>query len=251
MKRPSLQKVIAGDKLDSIPAGTWNGFIDAANFVRNLTLSDTANLAPQVATGGAIVPIYNNSGSTRRRFEILGIDGLKITQSDNANWPQAPVLIGTTPTISSGHTRKFALLQEPIASGKIGLALIDGVSPCKLKIQDAGDDFADALDTDGTQLVTGSYGAAQILYKESGTGTGKWAYVRVGTGTMFALGKTNAAINKGASGQVNLYRGTKGSESATGDNLASVWNRFANVASGKWVICAYFLGGWDLIAAEC
>jgi hypothetical protein len=52
---------------------------------------------------------------------------------------------------------------------------------------------------------------------------------------------------------VNVYRGTtKGSESFTGgDVIANVYNRFANLASGKWVLCLRIQGGWELVAGEC
>ena len=62
------------------------------------------------------------------------------------------------------------------------------------------------------------------------------------------LGKTNAVIAKGSSGQVSRYEG--GSETDTGiDDTCK--NRFANVASGKWVAYVVIDSAYYLIAAEC
>ncbi len=65
------------------------------------------------------------------------------------------------------------------------------------------------------------------------------------------LGKTNASHAKSASGTVNLYAGTLGSETQVTSMTVTAYNRFAAVATGKWVHCSWVNGGWDLSAAEC
>lgn len=65
------------------------------------------------------------------------------------------------------------------------------------------------------------------------------------------LGKTNASHAKSASGTVNLYTGTLGSETQVTSMTVTAYNRFAAVASGKWVHCSWVNGGFDLSAAEC
>ncbi|MFN0055921.1 MAG: hypothetical protein ACKV0T_27570 [Planctomycetales bacterium] len=67
------------------------------------------------------------------------------------------------------------------------------------------------------------------------------------------VGKTDAAHNKGATGTVSIFAGPLGSETDTLANMTGVHNRFANVASGKWVRCAWNGQGsdWEIIAAEC
>lgn len=65
------------------------------------------------------------------------------------------------------------------------------------------------------------------------------------------LGKTNASHAKSASGTVNLYTGTLGSETQVTSMTVTAYNRFAAVSSGKWVHCSWVNGGWDLSAAEC
>ena len=65
------------------------------------------------------------------------------------------------------------------------------------------------------------------------------------------LGKTNASHAKGAAGDVSIWAGDPGSESDTGFDLEDVYNRFADVGSGKWVWCHHNGKGWYLTAAEC
>lgn len=65
------------------------------------------------------------------------------------------------------------------------------------------------------------------------------------------LGKTNASHAKGASGTINLYTGTLGSETQVTSVTVTAWNRYATVASGKWVECDWVNGGWSVTSAEC
>ena len=64
------------------------------------------------------------------------------------------------------------------------------------------------------------------------------------------IGKTDASHAKGASGTVSIWTGDPGSEVDSTRNVTA-YNRFADVASGKWVAVANNGFGWYLIAAEC
>ena len=254
MQRPAFQKVQSGSRLDSLSAETWNGFIDAALDFRKRQNGNAAALLAQDYNAG-IVRIRNDSGADRRRYEVLGIkNDLVILPSTDSNWTEAPCLKGAVPTAAS-YLRRFVVCQEPIANGDIGRALIAGVTPVKVKILNTADDFCDILDSDATQLVTSCWGAAQILWMDTsgGTGSSKWAYVMHGLpAAQILVGQTSSSLNSGASGTINVYRGTtKGSETFTSGDTITAWNRFANLASGKWVLAAWFQGGWELIAAQC
>lgn len=76
---------------------------------------------------------------------------------------------------------------------------------------------------------------------------------RIGRGTVtrLYLGKTDGAINKGASGTVSIWDGPEGEEEDTDRNMTGVYNRFANIGSGKWVIFAVFRGRKYIVAPEC
>lgn len=68
------------------------------------------------------------------------------------------------------------------------------------------------------------------------------------------LGKTTAAWAKGALATINVWEdGTPPNETqTTGQTLSGCINKFAAVASGKWVIVAKAANGsYYLIAAEC
>lgn len=65
------------------------------------------------------------------------------------------------------------------------------------------------------------------------------------------LVKTDAAHAKGATGTVSIYSGTKGSETDTGENIEGVYNRFADLATGKWALAFPVDSGWELWAGEC
>lgn len=67
------------------------------------------------------------------------------------------------------------------------------------------------------------------------------------------LGKTTAAWNKGTTATIDLYElGTPPNETTSSATLANCVNKFANVASGKWVIVAQASNGYHyLISAEC
>lgn len=68
------------------------------------------------------------------------------------------------------------------------------------------------------------------------------------------LGKTTAAWTKGTTATIDIWEsGTPPSETqTTGFSIANCVNKFADVASGKWVMLARAGNGWwYLIAAEC
>jgi len=67
------------------------------------------------------------------------------------------------------------------------------------------------------------------------------------------LGKTDASHSKGATGTISIYAGPLGSETDTTADMPDVYNRFANVGSGKWVRCEWNedANAWELTAAEC
>ena len=66
------------------------------------------------------------------------------------------------------------------------------------------------------------------------------------------IGKTDAAHNKGATGTISVYKGSPGSYTLT-DTTQNItaYNRFGNIASGKWVAVKRFVHGWEIISAEC
>lgn len=112
------------------------------------------------------------------RFGIVAIGEPVISPTDNYDHFASRIFHnGAVP--SSTDTGRFAVAQEPLGYGQIGLALVSGVTPVKVEVVDESHVFADVTAGDVTKLTSGTTGAAHILWKESGTGE-KWAVVRIG-----------------------------------------------------------------------
>lgn len=66
------------------------------------------------------------------------------------------------------------------------------------------------------------------------------------------LGKTTAAWNKGTLATIDLYESGSPLTEALSGELADCVNKFADIASGKWVMVARATNGsWYVISAEC
>ena len=79
-----------------------------------------------------------------------------------------------------------------------------------------------------------------------------WEILSTQSSTSLLLGKTVGAISKSTTGFADLYdtSSTKGAETVN-IGSAEVYNRFADVADGSWVIIVNFPNGLELISAEC
>ena len=174
----SFKKVQSGQAL-RIPAEAFNAFVDAARDYRGRQQTRETEGQPKLRQSG-IIRVKNGSGADRNWFEILGIDRSVFTPSDNLEtFQNEVVLVGVTPD-GEDHAGRFCVLLEPLAANAIGLAVISGVCPDRVHINEASDSFAEVQDNDVTQLKTGGSGSATILWKESGTSENKWAVVRLG-----------------------------------------------------------------------
>jgi hypothetical protein len=153
---------------------------------------------------------------------------------------------------------------EPILAGNLGLVAVDGVVQVKLNVTNATDKFASPAAA-SRELTTSSSGQASILWKEAGTGAGKWGLVRIGagaggggiklgkiTGTWTKAGTQTVFEHNGSGSQVSVPTGSSG---ATAPATFTGVNRFATVAASgsaaKWVACGLVGDAWHLIAAEC
>lgn len=113
----------------------------------------------------------------------------------------------------------------------------------------------------GKSFVSFSRGAAQRIAKvvrtvEAGDRSQPGvAFDHPMPSTSFALklGKTTASWTKGTLATIALYgTGTPPSETSSSATLSNCVNKFATVASGKWVMLGKASNGsWYLIAAEC
>ena len=180
MNGTELAKVQRGDPL-IIKASAFNAFIDAALAHRRGRLG-VGRMTTRDAGQSVVVPIKNNSGADRSRYDVLGIDGPLF---DPATYPdsykQQVALKGVTP-VAGTHEGNFAILLAPIADGSIGQAAIAGLTITKVNVPDAAAqamDFVDIKNAEAGYLLKSATGTARVVTIESGTGT-KWAVVSFG-----------------------------------------------------------------------
>lgn len=240
-------------KGDAVLHQEYNEFL---RLVRASKQAATKFGAQSIDEQGVTAWIKNTTASKVPAFGVLAIDA-PIIAPDTDSSSTATVgfrsriaFNGIAPSTSVPHYGKFAVLQEPCPAGFMVPAVIAGITHCKLNINDADDCAAEITNGQTSYLNSQQHGSARILWKESGTGTDKWATVLVGSWVGAMLGKTDAAIAKGASGTVSIWSGVEGSEADTGVNVTA-YNRFANVAITKWVLVVSIQGRLYLAAAEC
>jgi hypothetical protein len=190
----------------------------------------------------------NNTGSKIERWGVLAITGMDITpgssETATGQFEQLPVVTGGTP---SATTTAWCVAVEPIAAGRVGRVAVGGVVQCKVDVTSADDKFV-ACKASATELKTGATGEGLILYKEGGTGAGKWALVRLAGGGAGGIvrGTFTAPWSKGSTKTV-------ADAVTSGTTYANVKNYFAAVGGTGSKACAiaYAGGEWILIAAEC
>lgn len=181
------------------------------------------------------------------RWGVLAITGIANTPAATGTaadqFQQLPVVTGGTPSAS---TTAWGVAVEPIASGSIGRLAVGGVVQCKVEVSAADDRFV-ACKASATELKTGSTGEGLVLWKQSGTGAGKWALVRLAAASEgIRRGTFTAPWNKNSTKTVT-------DAVATSTTYANVQNYFASLAGSGTKNCAIANVGseWILIAAEC
>ena len=180
-----LKHVQPGEPVGPPSAAIHNAMVDAALDYRRRMGSQTSR--PAVAGSNySVVLVRNDSEADRDRFNVLGIDDVVITPTDNLDEFKSRVaLSGVKPTVAD-HVGKFVILLEPLKEGAIGRGLVSGVCPVQVDMTDAGHQWADVKDDDAGSLASSSSGIARILWADSGTGV-LWAVVRVGGSASSAL----------------------------------------------------------------
>lgn len=168
----------AGSKL-RVSARAWNRAQDAADIVLGARPGFEADgiQGPQAP----YTAVLCKSSVTVARWGILAINGVETAPTGPAGgqFASMPVLQGGTPTTG---TMAFGVAVEPIASGSIGRVAVAGVVQCKLDVVHADHKFAKAKATT-EELQTDHGGSALVIWKESGTGAGKWGLVRLAAGS--------------------------------------------------------------------
>jgi len=172
----NLRKVRSGDPM-RIPAETYNAFIDAANDTRRAGGTSTGRISGSPQSPN-VIRIRNDTGEARSRYDVVAIGDPIITASQNENhFAEVVAMKGTTPTIP-GDRGQWVILLEPLGAGKIGRALVAGVTACRVKMVDTDHTRCDVEDSSHT-LASSTYGRGEILWTAaSSDGVTDWAVVR-------------------------------------------------------------------------
>jgi len=179
----SFKKVQQGDQL-RIAHETWNTVMDMAQVFKAHQRSSTTGPIGLPDLPPGLIYVQNNTGSDLDRFSVVGLDVPIVLHSDDADkFLEVPAFSGVTPTVAS-HKNKFAVLTQPASMTSVAVGVAAGVVMVQLNVLDAGHTWADVDDTHTADLKTSASPAgAQILWKESGTGTGIWSIIRIGGGS--------------------------------------------------------------------
>lgn len=159
-----MNKVVR-DIPTAIRAETFNSLIDAARELQSNRHRIVTPASSQHRAADTVL-VRNESGRDVPRFGVLGIAAPIITPRANANeFANNVTLRGALPTIAD-HAGRFVVTLAPIAQGKIGPALIDGLGVGVVRIETEGDRFADVEDDNADTLVSGDSGGAELLWVE-------------------------------------------------------------------------------------
>lgn len=176
MPGDNLRKVVSGERLN-ISAEAWNAFVDAARAAKRLG-GQGGQAVPSTAGEAAVVVVVKNvSGGVMAANKPAAITACLITPTANANeFLRRPMFEVDAPASADDWV---VVPIGPLDVGAIGRAVVVGAVACYVDVSDAGHTRA-APSGSSANLVSGSDAGYPILWKESGTGTGKLAYVLLG-----------------------------------------------------------------------
>jgi hypothetical protein len=180
MAGDAFKKVQPGQRL-KITAEAFNAFVDAARAVREHKQFGTD--ASQFFRQSGIVKLRNASGADQGRFAVLGLtEPIILPAANETEFKRQVTFEGVVPA-RNDHKGKFAVLLEPVAAGKIGLAVVAGVVPVHLQVSPGQlYDCAEIIDGSTQALVNLPHGSARVLWVEATGSTERWAVVRLDDG---------------------------------------------------------------------
>lgn len=174
-----MNKVQTGDPIQ-IKASTWNSFIDAAEYVKNLQ-SDQRGGPLRNGNSSGVVLLKNGEGTLFPQFSALVLTDMLIKPSVNEKefTGKTPAFLGRR-MVENFAEYPYAILLEPIAPGKIGKALLLGVIPVKITILDADHKFAEPIPGSAAgAMQSADSGVARILWKAGNSGN-QWCMLQLG-----------------------------------------------------------------------
>lgn len=114
-------------------------------------------------------------------FSAVAIDDLAIIPEDNKFIYETQTFNANKVT-SENAEKPFAICVEPANQGKLTKAILSGITPAKVTIQDAAHGFAKPTEDGDGALESCETGTAKILWKAGESGE-QWCVLLLGSGT--------------------------------------------------------------------
>lgn len=157
-----MQKVTSGQPL-RIPASTFNTILDAAADFKGRSYNRSAQATP-FDTKNGLITVRNMSGFDCARFDALVLTSIVVGPGDNAEEFYSRFAVDAELPLA-GDQPWLVVLQEPIAAGALGIALVCGVTPVWLRRPVGENSPFCGIVPDDTLLESGIPGA-QILWED-------------------------------------------------------------------------------------
>ena len=233
---PALPRLTPGGDL-IIQAREWNRHCDASDwYQRNVARSQEAG-AGRRPYDTNIVIVRNNSGSDRRRGDILEFTGLDLSDlSDDLPW-----MVGGSPTLANA----FCVLLHDLPSAapdNYGRGIVHGC--CKAFVNIGDTDHKYAYVASSTYVLQSSIiGPVRILWQPGSTGE-QTCFVMLNdvVGECLVKNATGSDIAAGSSGTFQLWTGTPGSESYANADVTAYNKSSVAFKNGKFGAVSYLNG---------
>ena len=182
----AFNKVSAGQPFQP-QAVVWNGFIDAANWVQQQQVNSSSQNARFLNQTG-IVLVKNVSGSDADQFSVVALKNIGIEPTNEKSERTFKNDIPFFEFSSYDDNTKdcaIAVLQEPVKNNLTGKALVLGITPALVNIDNENHNSAVPDRENKFKLKSASDGDIKILWKPAQTGE-KLCMLAVGLGGALA-----------------------------------------------------------------
>ncbi len=223
-----IKKALRGANIGSaLTARTFNTFVEQIDRVDRLENNQRDDFR-SIEFPRAEIPVFYLGSTDRGQYEPVIIGDARFTNSDNLLFfKQRVYQEADSPTVSNLDD-PFGITAAPGPADTVIRVRVSGFTQAKIRILNTSHKFATPASTELAQLVSSATKGARIIWKEPGTGTGKFAIIdlsnRASPSTLsdgFKIGKSDSTISAGGNGTISIWGGTPGSETDTGANLTA------------------------------
>lgn len=174
----SLNRLRAGDPLNTVSASTWNKLCDVAERALEQQVLDRSR--PDGLTRNAgVIRCVNRTNIDLPRYSVVGLAGVLAepdlsTSGDTVENPialrqQAVNAFQSTIVMEAWapdpSERRVGITQEPIAAGKIGRVMVSGATAVRIRMGGAeSTDYATTIDGETGALQASGDGMIKVFY---------------------------------------------------------------------------------------